>query len=282
VEIDVGCNLRYAMQAPTYFMFQILAAKADNQTILSENLSLPSNASAAGYEEYIDPITSNRKVRALLGPGTVDVRYEATVRLDAAEFDPATVQEFDFPTLPMSVIDYISPSRYCPSDTFTQFAHQQFGALPGGHARVTAICDWIFNTIRYQAGSTGPATNAADALKAKAGVCRDFAHLGISLSRALGIPARYACVYADGLTPQDFHAVFQAYLLGPHGGAWFSFDPTRMASVDRLVRIAAGQDAADVPFAWPQGKVEGMAPSIQATARGQVTTERTEAAVAAG
>jgi transglutaminase-like putative cysteine protease len=281
MEINVGCNLSYTLAAPTHFIFQILAANADNQAVKSENLVLPPNAYGTGYEEYIDPITGSRKVRALLGPGSVDARYEATVNLEAMNVDPLSVEEFDFATLPMSVIDYISPSRYCPSDTFTEPAQKLFGAKLRGHTRVTAICDWIFDTIRYRAGSTGPTTNAADVFKGKEGVCRDFAHVGISLCRALGIPARYACVYADGLSPQDFHAVFQAYLLGPNGGSWYTFDPSRMSSVDRVVRIAAGQDAADVPFAWPQGPVEGPPPVVWADAKGSTTTQRTAAAVAA-
>jgi transglutaminase-like putative cysteine protease len=281
MEIDVGCTLQYSAPQPTQFIFQVLAAKADNQVVVSENLSLPPNALATTYEEYTDPITSTRKVRTVLGPGAITVRYEATVALNTEKFDPASVQEFEFGNLPMTVVDYISPSRYCPSDTFTQLASEVFGSLPRGHTRVTAICDWIFDAIRYQAGSTGPATNAADVFKAKAGVCRDFAHLGISICRALGIPARYACVYADGLNPQDFHAVFQTYLLAPNGGAWFSFDPTRMSSVDRIVRIAAGKDAADVPFAWPQGPVEGGVPQVWAKAKGPATKRITESAVAA-
>ncbi len=281
MEISVGCNLQYSSAAPTYFIFQIAAANADNQTIKSENFVLPPNPTGAGYEEYTDPITKTRKIRALLGPGVVDVRYEATVDLKTDEFDPINVVEFDFVNLPMDVIDYIAPSRYCPSDTFVEFAHRTFGSVTRGHTRVTSICDWIFDHIRYQAGSTGPATDAGQVFKGKAGVCRDFSHVGISICRALGIPSRYACVYADGLSPQDFHAVFQAYLLGPNGGSWFTFDPTRMASVDRVVRISAGQDAADVPFAWPQGPVESSAPRVWANAAGQNTTQRTDAAVAA-
>jgi transglutaminase-like putative cysteine protease len=116
-------------------------------------------------------------------------------------------------------------------------------------------------------------------MQAKKGVCRDFAHLGISLTRALGIPARYASVYADGLVPQDFHAVFQAYLFGPKGGEWFSFDATRMSSVDSLVRIAAGRDAADVAFAWPQGEAASQAPVVWAEAENRPEKVRTNLAV---
>jgi transglutaminase-like putative cysteine protease len=65
------------------------------------------------------------------------------------------------------------------------------------------------------------------------------------LCRALGVPARYVSGYAVDLDPPDFHGFFEAYLEGD----WYLFDATRMASVDGLVRIAVGRDAADVAFA---------------------------------
>ncbi len=279
MEISVGARLRYSMAQPTWFIFQIEAAKADSQIVLHERLQLPPNAAGTSYEVYCDPVTMTRKVRALLGPGPVEVTYDATVDIDASGFDPLHVREFDFANLPMAYLDYITPSRYCPSDTFTDFAHDTFGACPRGHQRVTAIADWVYEHIRYQSGSTGPWSNAADVFQSRQGVCRDFAHLGISLCRALGIPARYASVYADGLKPQDFHAVFQAFLDGPKGGEWFSFDATRMSSVDSLVRIAAGQDAADVAFAWPQGEVGYDPPQVTAVALGRDHTRRTTLAI---
>jgi transglutaminase-like putative cysteine protease len=279
MDMSVGCRLRYTIAEPTYFIFQILPALADGQVVQSESLLLPPNPQGLGYETDIDPITETRKIRALLGAGPIEIVYEARVRTDTDRFDPTAVQEFAFQNLPMRYLDYIAPSRYCPSDTFTEFAHQTFGAMAPGHGRVTAVCDWIFANIRYQGGSTGPSTNAADVFKSRQGVCRDFAHLGISLCRALGIPARYASVYADNLNPQDFHAVFQAYLLGPQGGAWFTFDPTRMSSVDAVVRIAAGRDAADVAFAWPQGEVQSQPPEVWADAPNRTTSRRTPLAV---
>lgn len=278
MEIQVSCKLRYVVPTPTAFVFQIEAAKADAQIVKEESLVLPPGAF---WDTYYDPVTFTRKFRTVLGPGPVEVSYFATADVDATAFDPTHVYEFDFINLPLNVIEYLSPSRYCPSDTFTDFAHAQFGGLPRGHTRVTAMCDWIFNNISYQSGSTGPTTTAAEVFHAQRGVCRDFAHLGISLCRASGIPARYASVYADRLNPQDFHAVFQAYLNGPHGGEWFSFDATRMSSVDSLVRIAAGRDAADVAFAWPQGEVTSDVPIVNAFAPERVNNERTARAVSA-
>lgn len=79
---------------------------------------------------------------------------------------------------------------------------------------------------------------------ASAGVCRDFSHLGITLCRALNIPARAVSAYAFKLQPPDFHAVFEVFL----DGGWWLVDPTRLAHVDGMVRIGVGRDAADVAF----------------------------------
>ena len=83
-------------------------------------------------------------------------------------------------------------------------------------------------------------------------MCRDFAHLGITFCRALNIPARLVVGYVwFDEPPQDFHAVFEAWL----GGQWVLFDATRMAPVDRLVRVGTGRDAKDVAFCTIFGNV---------------------------
>jgi transglutaminase-like putative cysteine protease len=253
MDIRVGCELQYETTSATAFIFQVEAVRADGQNIIEERLGLPRGSK---FDASVDPITHNRMIRSVLGPGLIKIRYESLVQtagLADAAFD---VAEIDFMDLPGEALPFLAPSRYCPSDTFTEFSFATFGHVAFGHPRVTAICDWIYSNVRYQAGSTGPNSSAADVFHSGAGVCRDFAHLGIALCRALGIPARYTSVYAVGLVPQDFHATFQAYLRGPNGGAWYTFDPTRMSSVDAVVRIAAGRDAADVAFAWPQAPVK--------------------------
>jgi transglutaminase-like putative cysteine protease len=111
---------------------------------------------------------------------------------------------------------------------------------------VRAIEEWIRHNILYKPGSTHSTTTAHEVFEQKAGVCRDFAHLGITFCRALNIPARLVVGYVwFDEPPQDFHAVFEAWL----DGRWVLFDPTGMAPVDRLVRIGTGRDAKDVAFA---------------------------------
>ncbi len=104
-------------------------------------------------------------------------------------------------------------------------------------------------------GSSHGSTSAYDTFTTRAGVCRDFAHLGITFCRALGIPARFVSAYGWKLEPQDFHAVFEAYL----GGRWYLFDPTRLSPPEGIIRIGVGRDAADTAFATWYGALEERA-----------------------
>ena len=117
---------------------------------------------------------------------------------------------------------------------------------------MNAICNWIHDHLTYQPGSSDEQTTADESLLRRAGVCRDFAHLGTAFCRALGIPARFVSCYAHGLVPCDFHAVFEAYL----DGRWWLFDATRQANLDGLVRIGVGRDAAEIAFSTPYGNMQ--------------------------
>ena len=140
---------------------------------------------------------------------------------------------------------YLRPSRYCPSDHLIGFAVAEFGAGPDMGARTAAIAEWIRQRIGYVPGSGTVHDSAEDTLLTGVGTCRDFAHLGIALCRATGVPARFAAVYAPGLSPMDFHAVFEAF----EDGRWFVYDPTGLAPRESLVRVVTGRDAADAAFA---------------------------------
>jgi len=88
------------------------------------------------------------------------------------------------------------------------------------------------------------------------GVCRDFAHLAITLCRCLNIPARYATGYLGDIgvpavpDPMDFSAWFQVYLQGQ----WYTFDARHNRRRIGRVLIGLGCDAADVPITMSFGK----------------------------
>jgi transglutaminase-like putative cysteine protease len=149
---------------------------------------------------------------------------------------------------PVDRLRYLRPSRYCESDVLAPTAAAEFAGLAGADL-VAAVADWVGARVSYVPGSSLPTDGAVRTLLARAGVCRDFAHLAIALLRALNVPARLAAVYAPGLSPMEYHAVCEALV----DGRWWVVDPTRLAPRQSLVRISTGRDAADTAFLTTQG-----------------------------
>ncbi len=249
IRYSLGCDLSYDVKSPTVFIFNLEVAKLVRHHDLVERLSI---TPLHDTRTYIVPDIRNRYFSLDAEPGPLNVRYEAEVTLDVYRADPSTIDETPLNAIPLDIMPFLLPSRFVPSDRLAAFAQKEFGALPQGHRRVTAVCNWIYDNIDYQRGSSDETTTASESLIKRAGVCRDFSHIGIAFCRALNIPARFVSCYAYGLEPRDFHAVFEAYL----GGRWWLFDATRQANLDGLVRIGVGRDAAEIAFASPFGEME--------------------------
>lgn len=245
----VEAVLEYRVLSPTHFCFNIEAAHWPTQKILSEHLAISSGVSP---HRYTDPHSGNRLLRFDAQPGLLRVDYQAEVEVHTRP--PATdLRETPVAQVPDDIFAYLLATRYCESDVLSNDVVRLFGGVAPGFARVCAIVEWIRREIRYQAGSTHSNTTAQQAFVQRAGVCRDFAHLGITFCRALNIPARIVVGYVwFEEPPQDFHALFEAWL----DGHWVMFDPTGMAPVDRVVRIGTGRDAKDVAFATLFGQVQ--------------------------
>jgi transglutaminase-like putative cysteine protease len=137
---------------------------------------------------------------------------------------------------------------------------------------VQTICEWIRTNVDYLIGSSTVTSGARDVLANRAGVCRDFAHLGITLCRALNIPARFVTAYTRyAEPPPDFHAVFEAYL----GDGWQLFDPTGLSVTDQLIRIGTGRDASDVSFStfFGTAKLRRLSPLVAVAQEGETLAE---------
>ena len=246
--IQVATKLDYKLDSPTSFIFSLMPALNPHQIIQQENLILNP---ALSYETFNTDSCGGRSLRLTVQTDFFSIDYAATLALQVNTADPHTLPETYYPQLPPEVLPYLNPSRYCEADRLGRFAYKTFAHLPSGYARVAAVIDWVYQHIEYLPGTTNASSGACEVLLQRAGVCRDFAHLSISLCRSLGIPARYVSAYAPGLDPpSDFHGVFEAYL----GGCWYFFDATRMAPLNSLVRISTARDAADASFATIVGK----------------------------
>ena len=195
--------------------------------------------------------------RLVAPAGRFVIKTDALIR-DSGEPDkifPNAIQHA-VQDLPEDTLVFLLGSRYCDTDLLSQTAWDVFGQSPlQGWARVQAICDFAHNRIKFDYTQARPTRTANEAYNERIGVCRDYAHLAVTLCRCLNIPARYCTGYlGDVGTPQpwppgDFAAWFEAYL----GGAWHTFDPRN--NVPRIGRIllARGRDASDVAIATTFG-----------------------------
>lgn len=245
-DFDIDSTIAYQVDGPSEFLLQVHALDARDQQVLSESLTI---SPAVPLHVFADPAEQHRVTRFRVESGAVEVRYRARVRRSVPRLDRKAA-EWPIAELPDNVLHYLVPTRYCESDLLSRAAQKQFGHLSPGFGRVEAVCDWIHENIEYRIGTSTSTTTAADVFLQRAGVCRDFAHLGITFCRALNMPARLVAGYAPfDEPPPDFHAVFEVFL----GGQWVMFDATRMSPLDQLVRIASGRDAKDVAFATLYG-----------------------------
>jgi transglutaminase-like putative cysteine protease len=249
LKYQLGCELSYVISEPSTLIFNIGVVSNNYQTIVQEDLHVDSQLK---IEEYVTPVNRNRYIRINAEPGNLQISYRATVELAHDLAEPSNIVEIQPAELPLDILYYLYPSRYCQSDRLLRLAEAEFGNLVPGYSRVTAICNWIYDQIVYLSGSSDSCTSACDTVLERVGVCRDFAHLGIAFCRALNIPARFVSGYAYGLNPPDFHAWFEAYL----GDRWYLFDPTRLVAQTGLIRVGTGRDAADVSFATIFGNVQ--------------------------
>jgi transglutaminase-like putative cysteine protease len=167
-------------------------------------------------------------------PGTTDV------------FLPNAI-EHQIPDLPDEALRFLLGSRYCETDKMMQIAWANFGQITGGWNRVQAICNFVHNQITFGYQFARNTRTAYEAYEERKGVCRDFAHLAVTLCRCMNIPARYCTGYLGDIgvpkdpAPMDFSAWFEAYI----GGQWLTFDARHNTPRIGRVLVARGMDAAD-------------------------------------
>jgi transglutaminase-like putative cysteine protease len=247
MKLAIKTALDYFFPSPSDILLQMEAAIIPEQTVESAYIDISPTehfARVPGHDAIGDRIWLRLQ-------GQLTVNYTATVETHRLCGDLSTLPAVPTHMLPGETVEYLLPSRYCPSDQFQNFDEAQFGDLRGGE-RVVAIRDWIHSHFTYVPGASNAATGALETFVMRQGVCRDFAHVMITLVRASAIPARFVSVYSPNVTPQDFHAVAEVFL----DGAWYLIDATGMASGEDMVKIGVGRDAADTSFLTSYGAAQ--------------------------
>jgi transglutaminase-like putative cysteine protease len=208
-------------------------------------------------EEYYDRF-GNHRGRICAPAGRLRLFCESVIR-DSGELDtyaPEAMQ-LDISTLPVSVLGFLLSSRYCEVDSeLMNFAWNYFRQSRPGWERVQAVCDFVHGHLQFDYQRARSDRTALEAFREKVGVCRDFAHLAITLCRCLNIPARYATGYLGDIgvapvpDPMDFSAWFEVYLQGQ----WYTFDARHNRPRIGRVLMGRGCDASDVPITMSFGK----------------------------
>ena len=235
----VSSELFYQIEGHATLLFALKCIETGGQHIRGEFLHLDPEVPS---DDFTVGAGMNRFTRVQPSfQGQLQVRYQADIETTIHLVDRSNFYPDGPGNLSPEAITYLFPSRYCQSDRLRKQALDFFGGLSDPYSLAAGISDWIFEHVAYEIGASNEQTSAVDTLEQRAGVCRDFAHLGIALCRSMSLPARYVTCYSHLLNPSDFHAVFEVFI----GGTWYVFDPTRLAPLNGLVRIATGRDAAD-------------------------------------
>jgi transglutaminase-like putative cysteine protease len=246
MRIKAGYRIVYDTPGPTpmLLMLNVRPERAADletpDTLLTEPV-LPVHR----YQDSFGNICS----RVLAPAGRTTFRTDFVIH-DSGLPDPVLPDAVQSPIedLPDEVIKYLLPSRYCELEHLQNIALQIFGGSQPGWARVQAVCDYTHERIAFGYGHARPTKTAYEAHEERAGVCRDYAHLAITLCRCLNIPARYCTGYLGDIRvpvlpgPMDFSAWFEVWL----GGGWRAFDARHNQPRIGRTLMGIGRDAADV------------------------------------
>ena len=253
MHIKVGYELIYDCPQPTpmLLMLNIHYSRAGDLAMPDHLVTAPSVPVTAYRDSF-----GNWCSRIVAPAGLTRISTTAVVR-DSGIPDVVVpdAQQHKVEELPEEALLFLLPSRYCETELLGNVAGTLFNDTKPGWARVQAICDFVHNHISFDYQQARNTRTAWEAYNERVGVCRDYAHLAITLCRCMNIPARYCTGYLGdiGMPPpygtMDFAGWFEAYL----GGQWYTFDARNNIPRIGRVLIARGRDAVDVAISTTFG-----------------------------
>ena len=246
--IRVGCRLQLHLPQPTPLIAMLSVHHTRyGDVVRADDLVSSPDVPFHGYRDGF----GNWCTRMVAPAGEFVLSTDGVFR-DSGQPDPVvpTARQHAVPDLPDETLVFLLGSRYCDTDLVSEEAWRRFGQSEPGWARVQAVCDFVHAHLTFGYDHARSTRTASQALSEGHGVCRDFAHLAITLCRCLNIPARYCTGYISDIgepppyEPMDFAAWMEVYL----DGAWRVFDPRNHTPRIGRILVARGRDAADVPL----------------------------------
>ena len=257
MNIEIGFDIALAVSAPNALVFMLNVNPDRGRDILfGDQISVEPGLNMTSY---IDAFGNHcGRLPVPLGVSQVRLRNVGVVSDSGLEDEVNwAAMQHEPQNLPAQTLQFLLPSRYCEVDSaLLNFAWTQFGHTTLGWARVQAVCDFVHQHLRFDYSSARANRSAVEGFNERVGVCRDFAHLAVTLCRCLNIPARYTTGYLGDIgipkmaAPMDFSAWFEVYL----GDRWYTFDARHnIPRIGRIV-IGRGRDAGDVPITMTFGQ----------------------------
>ncbi|MEO7277035.1 MAG: transglutaminase family protein [Sphingomicrobium sp.] len=243
--IRAGYEIRFTTRQPT----PMIALLSVHPSRAGDLVAGPDWATdpAIPTSEYLDGF-GNIVTRFVLPEGETTLSNDFTIR-DSGDPDRMVPGAAQHPVdeLPDEVLVYLLGSRYCETDRLSDTAWGLFGHVAAGWERLQAILDFTHRHIEFGYQHARPTKTAWDAHQEQRGVCRDYAHLAITLCRCMNIPARYCTGFLGDIgvplsdSPMDFSAWFDVYL----GGEWITVDARHNKPRIGRILMARGRDATD-------------------------------------
>jgi transglutaminase-like putative cysteine protease len=243
--IKIGFDIQFELAAPTPILLMLYVHPSRQSDLRAEERITVEPA--VPLTDFTD-LYGNRCARLLAPAGDVRFTLETFIE-DSGQPDEQNPDAIQHPIedLPDDTLPFLLTSRYCEVDKLSDIAWKLFGHTTPGWPRAKAICEWVHKHITFGYQFADQTKSAFDVYNDPRGVCRDFSHLAVALSRCMNIPARYTTGYMGDIgvplvLPMDFSGWYEVYL----GGRWYTFDARH--NVPRIGRIvmARGRDAADV------------------------------------
>ena len=253
MEIRAGYDISIDFPAPTPLVLMLdIRPEHEIDLLTPQN---PVFEPAVPVQRYVDGF-GNRCTRLLAPPGRFRTYVEFTV-FDSGLPERQGYGAIQTPVedLPSDILVFLMGSRYCETDLLSQFAWSMFGHIPPGWERVQTIVTFVHNHIYFNYGNARSTRTAWEAWNEGTGVCRDFAHLAVTLCRCMNIPARYCTGYLGDIgvpalpDPMDFSAWFEVWM----DGSWYTQDARHNEPRIGRIVIARGRDAADVAISTSFG-----------------------------
>jgi transglutaminase-like putative cysteine protease len=253
VNIRFGYELIYSCPQPTpmVLMLNVHPSRAAD-LIVADAMRIEPNLPSSVYQDGYGNICTRVEAPA----GQIKLMADGVIR-DSGLPEPAFpyASEHAVSLLPADTLVYLLGSRYCETEALMTDAWRLFGHVSQGWPRVQAICDFVHQHLSFGYHFARPSKTAWEAYTERQGVCRDFAHVAITLCRCMNIPARYCTGYLGDIgvpvadAPMDFAGWLEAYI----GGAWHTFDPRNNQRRIGRILLARGRDAADVAISTTFG-----------------------------